>query len=202
MRHSIFTKSLALIGFVALLACTPVFAKAKQHGQTQNPGTLLQLAGLRAGYDTINDAERKYYAGMVVTGGHPRGARIWRIRQTDWYLRIDGFDYPNGDLKRSAVIDQISLDKTSFFTDINAPVIKLSVKKTSLFSAIRIGMNQANVLALLKSKGIVPKLSGNTLAWSQRGSARVTQNITYHTWRTKLEFDKSKRLESISVSCD
>src|SRR5437879_2319714 len=52
-----------------------------------------RLAGVRVGWDTVYDLERRLGPGLAVTGAHPQGARVWHDRSSGWFLTADGFHY-------------------------------------------------------------------------------------------------------------
>jgi hypothetical protein len=171
----------------------PVLKQASK----KQPGSMPpKLADLALGHDTIEEAERRYGPGLVVAGGHPQSARIWRSRQTGWYLYVDGFYYGKG----GAVIDQITVSRTTGYDEEKAskPLTSLDAEKSSLFGSIRLGMSEAQVLSIAKSQGVTPKLAGNVLKWSEKGY----KTAVYHTWTAQLDFNTHKMLDVITVGCE
>jgi hypothetical protein len=41
----------------------------------------------------MEELERQLGEGEVVTGGHPNGARLWRVKGTSWEIYVDAFEY-------------------------------------------------------------------------------------------------------------
>ncbi len=76
--------------------------------QPSDPPTYIpefaRIAGVRVSVDTMRKLERRLGKGLAVTGGHPHGARLWHPKGTGWLIHADGFDYPEDNFRRGAVI--------------------------------------------------------------------------------------------------
>jgi hypothetical protein len=164
-------------------------------------GAATFVVGLLPGYDTIGAAERKHGRGLAVTGGHPRGARVWHSRQTGWYLYVDGFEYRGAGRDETAVIDEMRVGVPDG-TETDSPAISLSVKQASLFGTIHPGLRRSAVLARLKAKRISPKSDSDCLSWKERGFVRVNDWTAFRVWEVVLHFDKRQVLDEICVECE
>ena len=183
-----------------LVSCRHPSPKAREKEQARSREAPPKLADLKVGHDTVEDAERRYGPGLVVTGAHAQGARLWRSRETGWYLYVDAFYYS----KAGALIDQITVitTATSDWRKAGIPWASLGAKQSSLFGSIRLGMSKAQILSVVKSEGIAARSVGNAIKWSEKCVVEVDESTPYDTLTVELDFDKEKRLDAIAVGLE
>lgn len=148
---------LLLLYFVALLA------PAK--GQCKSPATSLppiaNLLGVRVGQDTIERLEHRFGKGYAYTGGHPGGARRWRIKGTYLFIDADGFDY---DEHGGRIIDKIEINREPLDKyNRSLPWASVSKRARRFLGSLRIGMHRGNVLKVLRKKHLAAKENKNSL---------------------------------------
>jgi hypothetical protein len=180
-------------------------------GRPHDPPTtvpkIAQIAGVRVGYDTRGEMERRLGKGMVYTGGHAGGAREWVLRGTHWYIDADAFDYyrfrVGGD---TVVLYDVSIGKKarSVGAAMRFPPVRVTVgasRKLGWLGVVFPGMSKSEVLRAIHGEIPLPKRSGNEWSWTSQGFLRLNRTQAYHTWTARLTFRRG-RLEEIDVSCE
>jgi hypothetical protein len=193
----------ALILVIAsIVTMTPLSGNTATEQRKARPD-IPRIANLSVGYDTMLTAQGLYGAGMPETGGHYKGALIWRSRQTGWYLYADGFDLQLVDNKWTEVIDQITLSESSYFaTRSKIPYTSLPTRYCVLTGGFKLGMEEATALRLARIEGIKPQILGKTMSWSKPGYVRVDEYTTYNSWTVELRFDSQRKLDAIWIYCE
>jgi hypothetical protein len=147
---------------------------------------LAELAGVRAGFDTVEGMEQKFGPGKPMAGGHPHGARSWQSKQTGCYLWADGFYYDNYNRR---VIDSISIssppkdDRLTPSKD-RDPQIDLPSSSVRFMGSVTLGMSRAEVLRSLSGKLHSPQ-----------------RNYKISNWTATLHFEQD-RLDRICIEVD
>jgi len=197
---------LALI--LAIIAIAPS-SVAQPPAEAPAIPALASFIGMRIGYSTVEDFERRLGPGLPVTGGHPQGARVWYIRNAHAQLWLDGFDYS----ERGRVVDQIVLSRDAFPSrPSGVPKIEVSHRMLGLRDRVYLGMTEAQVLR--QAKGLLPPLrqvqKGCCSAWTGPAFACVAHGDVrlgsyhdelYDTWTTRLDFDHG-RLAAIEIDME
>ena len=172
---------------------------ASEHLRSAAPKTkvpeIAQFMGVRVGYDTIQRLERVLGPGLPMTGGHPHGARLWRVKGTNLQVYADGF---NSFHRKGRVIDQIGLEQTTGIhrsEDHEIPAISLSRRLMFLGGRITLGMTRPQVLKAIKGVLPWPFRSGDTWYWERKGHVFVQASETKKKWVAQLTFKKGKVAE-------
>lgn len=155
------------------------------------PPAIAHAAGFIVGVTTREGYERRYGKGFAFTGGHPDGARSWRLKGADATITIDPFDYsPNG-----LVVDLLDVRFEPKYGDL--PLVAVKKADLGLLAKIKKGMGRKEVEHALEGA-----LEGNAL--TQTGLVRYKERLVnsstdrYTTWKVDLSFDKAKGSESLS----
>lgn len=158
---------------------------------------MADLAGLRVGYDTRQSLDRRLGPAHVSIGGHPRGVHEWRSRQTGWGLHTDAF-YDNG--SGGTVIDSLSVFVPQRDLAAVLPRANLPARQMRFMGLVSPGMDEAEVLRLLKGKLPPPQTAGDSLIWVAKGEHRFNSlnHYVFKTWTAKLRFEHG-RLSEIEV---
>jgi hypothetical protein len=132
-------------------------------GENNKPKTLIpqiaNFAGIKVGYSSMEELERQLGKGKVAVGGHPNGARVWRVKGTSLVVYADAFDYS----KRGAVVDSFDIMESSNKLDADAPYARLPKDDFALLGEIKLGMDEDKLLETLKRKSLV--VSKDTDGW-------------------------------------
>ena len=173
---------------------------SRTDSRTGVPG-FAHIAGVRVGVDTLRSLERKLGPGQIVTGGHPGGARQWRIRGKNWLVYACGFYYAGQPQDRSAYIDdlRISADLARYEAS-HSPKADLSDRKLSLLGRIHLGMPRAEVLTALNNRSVRPTFENDTVSFEEPGYAVIHSDRCFRSWRADLRF-RHGRLADIEVVC-
>lgn len=158
-----------------------------------------RIGPIRVGVDRVADAETRLGKGLVVTGGHPFGMRVWRDRATGWYFGVDGFDYP-GDLpSNSVVIDTawVSLDADWCR---RAPAAGVHFFQLDVWRGLALNMTRREVLRVLRSRARLSANKAGALVLTASGRSRVSAGTIYTRWRAELTFRKD-RLSGLTIEC-
>ena len=171
-----------------------------------------RVGNVQVGVTTMEELERLFGKGRAFTGGHPRGGREWRSKQTGWYIYADGFEYKednaNGRMVESFEIS-VHRQEVGGPDDDDFKIHRTSLKKTQLTILGGIGprMERATVIALLAESGVQTTQTNNVITWKEKGHAHVRdakQNqgeLAYTTWKGTLTFQQN-RLEDIYIECE
>jgi hypothetical protein len=172
-----------------------------------------RVGNIQVGVTTMEELERLFGKGRAFTGGHPRGGREWRSKQTGWYIYADGFNYKDDNMEKGRMVEsfEISVHRQEVGgpDDDDFKIHRTSVKKRQLtiLGGITPGMERATVIALLAKSGVQTTKTSNVITWKEKGHAHIydaTQGrdeLTYTTWKGSLTFRK-KHLEDIYVECE
>jgi hypothetical protein len=178
----------------ATIASNTALTSADPQPEKPEPPTqippLARIAGVRVGWDTMGTLEKRLGRGMVVTGGHPRGARVWSVRGAGWTIFADGFDFRRNAADDSCVIDTIAVEAGEWRTGRPA---RISRRALTLWPGISLGMSRRGVLTCLIRNGITPKLQANTLTYAAPGFVHLdVNNDHYDRWEATLEFKRDR----------
>jgi len=171
-----------------------------------------RIGNVQVGVTTMEELERLFGKGREFTGGHPRGGREWRSKQTGWYIYADGFEYKDTEAKERMVESfEISVHRqeVGVSDDDDVKIHRTSVKKRELtiLGGITPRMERAAVIALLAESGVQTTETNNVITWKEKGHAHLhdaTQNqgeLAYTTWNGTLTFRKN-HLEDIYIECE
>lgn len=174
--------------FLLAAAVTPAQAAPK----TSIP-SIASIAGVKVGFSSMDELERRLGKGKVTTGGHSNGARLWRVKGTSWVIYADAFDYS----KRGAVVDtlQISLDPKS---DRDVPYARLSRKDLGLKSGISLGIDQETLLKGLERNAWTASQVPDGWQVKAPGYSPLTSIDSFHEWSASFEV-KDKALVGITL---
>jgi hypothetical protein len=119
---------------LALITCLVL-----QVGKADVP-SIAMTGGIIVGLTTIGDFEKSHTKGRAVTGGHPGGARLWRIDKLGAELYADGFNIG----PRGMIFDTVRVD---FIAKVGQYLPKLNLVQSELGLLARLhrGMSQAEV---------------------------------------------------------
>jgi hypothetical protein len=95
----------------------------------------------------MEELEGQLGGGKVVVGGHPNGARVWRVKGTSWVIYADAFEYS----PRGAVVDSFDIDVEPN-PGLGVPYARMSKKDLAWLGKISVGMDEGKLLKSLKEK--------------------------------------------------
>lgn len=156
---------------------------------------MARIMGIRVGFDTMERLERILGPGLPYTGGHPRGARQWRSKQTGWYINADGFDY-NG---VGRVADQVSISRQGFVDDKHTPVVNAPARTLRFMGVVSLDDARSAVLIKLRNRLPAPMVKGDSLVWHAAGHYEVAPFTQWNLWTAELSF-RAGRLDTIQMS--
>ena len=142
------------------------------------------IAGIQVGYTTMAELEARLGRGKPFTGGHPNGAREWRVRGTSWVICADAFDYS----ARGIVVDSFDI-RADMKTDPGVPFARLEKPDFAWLGLVSLDMPEDRLLEVLKTKVFpVTKTDGG---WqiSARGFSELTStpSTPFQVWTTRFE---------------
>jgi hypothetical protein len=189
---------------------------AKISSPTVIPATA-RVGNVQVGVTTMEELERLFGKGREIVGGHPRGGREWRSKQTGWYIYADGFNYKDGNIEKGRMLESFEIrvhrewvvSEVGDSDDDDFKIHWASVKKRQLtiLGGITPGMKRATVIALLVKSGVQITKTNNVITWKEKGHAHIydaTQGhdeLTYTTWEGRLTF-RHNHLEDIYIGCE
>ena len=154
----------------------------------ENPKTLIpiigNIAGIKIGYSSMGELEAILGKGKAITGGHPNGARLWRVRETSWVISADAFEYS----ERGAVVDSfdITLDPNA---GQDVPYARLAKDKFSWSTEITLGMGEEKLLKTLKRNSCTATKHGDGWLVEAKGFSPLTSDPLYpiQEWAVRFE---------------
>jgi hypothetical protein len=165
------------------------------------------------GVTTIEQLEAQLGPGRAYTGQHPRGAREWILKNSDWYIDADGFDYnQTGRVLNSLTVGESEgSDSSDSDGDPFAHVTRGSIV---FLGSITLGMTEWKVKRLLKSHGVTTykeaplsaeqcgcqTVSGPAITITETGRAHLTSSDDYTTWTAEIVFERG-RVAYIDLDC-
>jgi hypothetical protein len=136
------------VGAVVLLltaAANPLSAAESKKPKTSIP-KIANIAGIKVGYSSMEELEARLGKGKVMVGGHPNGARLWRVKGTSWVIHADAFDYS----ERGVVLDSFDITVDPKL-DRGVPYARLAKNDIAWVGKISLGMDEEKLLKLVKS---------------------------------------------------
>jgi len=186
---------------------------AKISSPTVIPATA-RVGNVQVGVTTMEELERLFGKGRPFTGGHPRGGREWRSKQTGWYIYADGFNYKDDNLAKGRMLESFEISvhrqEAGGPDDDDFKIHRTSVKKRQLtiLGGITPGMKRATVIALLAKSGVQTTETNNVITWKEKGHAHIydainkySDELTYTTWKGTLTFEQN-HLADIDIECE
>ena len=182
------------LGSTACMLCAALLlggsARAVSSGERSGlvrPGEVPRWArvlGIRVGVSTRNDIERRMGRGFALTGAHPQGARLWRLRGTSWLAHWDS----------DGSGDSVSIVRTPALLAYGRSIPTGRLGRSSLgpWRGLRYGMSKAAAARVLR-RASMP-------AWTDQGAKWVwRKRAAKVTWSAECEFGRGK-LTGVSIS--
>ena len=198
----------ALVVLTAMLAAGAAGGgrgRQHQHGRRTQIPQIAHIAGVIVGQTTVEDLERRWGPGLVITGGHPRGARVWRLRGWGWLIHVDGFNFRRAKNGWGEIVDVAEIaDQRRWERCLlpSLPWAPASGMRSGYWSAFPLGMRRASVVRRLGQRGIRCKSEPGCLVVRAGGFAPAEINADgVRQWEAHLKFTE-ERLASISVQAD
>lgn len=192
-----------------------LFIQSKYHGKpvivhdvnSKHKQDIPIIARFQWGSVGKNDTEyveKQLGKGLIITGGHPKGARVWKYKHGNCYLYMDGFDWDNN---RSGyhgyvVYDlQICREMAEGWRGKNIPTIKTKTNPCLFLDSIGLGMKRKTVLSILHNHKLTYSAPQSDIVIASKGYNNVNSSTTYRKWTARLVF-KSNALDCIQIQCD
>jgi hypothetical protein len=151
--------------------------------------TLAKIGGVTIGSTTREHLETQWGGGKPLTGGHPNGARLWRVKGTDWIIYADAFQYD----KKGIVLDFLDLStKNSRGDNKDIPFAKVSSSRLVWLGKVSPGMSEADLLAFLKTKSLPVEKTDHGWSTTAKGFHSL-QNVNkeeYRTWTAQFDIER------------
>jgi hypothetical protein len=156
---------------------------------------IASIARIKVGYSSMEDLERHLGKGKVTIGGHPNGARLWRVKGTSWIIHADAFCYS----ERGAVVDCFDITMDPGPSE-KMPYARSTRDKLVWAGGNSLGLNEDNLLKFLEQNSWTPvKLEDGWLVTAE-GYSPLTSDPLYPFNRWEVRFTmKEKSLVGISL---
>lgn len=172
---------LALAGLF-VNGCATGSGTAGRAPETSVP-TIASVAGIKVGCTTREELESQWGKGKPITGGHPNGARLWRVEGRPWVIWADAFEYS----AHGIVVDSLELRVDSKAAN-DIPYARLGTNTASWLGKISPGVTKEAVVAFCKDKSLSPAKIKNGLRLEAEGAFTLNDRVTFHRWTTEFEF--------------
>ncbi|MFI5386781.1 MAG: hypothetical protein ACHQ50_11750 [Fimbriimonadales bacterium] len=175
-----------------------VFVNAIQ--TTVRAPEIATAAGITVGKTTIQGFERRYGKGLVLTGGHPRGAREWYDETSHVLIDADGFYFtpPEG---RKEVIDSLSIEwMAERDCERKVPRIRLKQSQLGFLAKLKPGMSSSRIEGILhlKLKSGMAKAAG-LIKYSGILGNKNEHSDRFTAWEATFSIDGKTGLQSVSI---
>ena len=183
------TLSLLLIG-----AATPA-AEADNNGPKTFIPKIANIAGFKVGYSSMEELEGQLGKGKVTVGGHPNGARLWRVKATSWVVQADAFEYS----ERGAVVDRLTITVDPHAGQ-DLPYARLSSNELAYAGGISLDLDEDHLLELLKQNSWTPTKVADGWLVEAHGHSPLTSSIyPFNRWEVTFTM-KGKSLVGITLA--
>jgi hypothetical protein len=156
---------------------------------------IANIAGIQIGYSSMDELEGHLGKGQVAVGGHPNGARLWRVKGTAWVIYADAFCYSD----RGAVVDEFDIKVDANPGD-QVPAARLSRDQLAWAGGISLGMDEEHLLKVLRQNSWTPvKVDGGWRVEAQGHSPLTSDPLDpFNHWEVRFTM-KGKVLTGISL---
>jgi hypothetical protein len=188
----------ACVGTLVFLLTAVVLPSeaAENKGPKTSIPKIANIAGIKVGYSSMQELEKQLGKGKVTVGGHPNGARLWRVKGTSWVIYADAFCYS----ERGAVVHSLDITVDPGWSGQDLPYTRLTRNGLAWDGRISLGIDEANLLKLLKQNSWTPvKLADGWLVEAQ-GHSPLTSDPLYpfNQWAVRFTM-KGNSLVGISL---
>ena len=182
LKHQAVQCGRLCVAALVLLLLPAANAGAKNGPRTVIP-KIANIAGIKVGYSSMADLERQLGKGKSAVGGHPNGARIWRVKGTSWVIYADAFEYS----QRGAVVDSFEIDMDPK-PGPAVPCTRMSKKSFAWLGKISLGMEEGKLLELLKQNACVVTKVADGWQVKANGCSPLTSDTIYpfQEWTVQL----------------
>jgi hypothetical protein len=184
------------LGLLAALLAARVFAAshADPGAHPTSIPVVAGIAGVKVGDSTREELEARLGPGKPITGGHPQGARLWRVKGTDWVIHADAFEYSN----RGIVVDSLEIYQNPK-PGRGIPCVRTGRKNLTWMGEVSLGMTEENTLKTLQRRAV--PLTKTERGWTTKacGFCAAHNNVNFTKWEATLEF-QNHVLNHISVT--
>lgn len=188
-----------LLPLAVCLSCTLCGAHPNLPQEFAIP-SVARIAGIRVGIDTISDLEDRLGPGAILTGGHPQGARLWKVRNGQCCLYADGFELRERS-SDSYVIDRIRITrKHPDCRPSRLHVCAIPPHGLTILGRVRLGMTRAEVLSALRSYHPLLLAKPDRVRLTGFGHVRPNESTEYRIWKADI-FLIHDHVASFDVFC-
>jgi len=120
-----------------LMAVVPPSEAAENTEPKTSIPKIANIAGIKVGYSSMQELEKNLGKGKVTIGGHPNGARLWRVKGTSWVIFADAFCYS----ERGSVVDHLDITVDPGWSGHDLPHARLTPKALAWAGGVSLGIN-------------------------------------------------------------
>ena len=159
--------------------------------------SIAQIFGVRVGYNSQTDLERKLGKGRRRTGMHPQGIESWATKSPQALIETEGFDLA---ADRNYLLEYINWSEKfpQFMRPSDFHRFSRVKRSQGWLGKIVLGDSSTYIRQVTKPLIGAPTLKGEDLFWEQKGHVPIGQD-DFKYWKASLSFDKHHRLTSITV---
>jgi hypothetical protein len=149
------------------------------------------------GVTTIEQLEAEPGPGFEYTGGRPRGGRAWVLKNSDWYINADGFDYN----QHGRVVFSFAVGESDSSDSDGVPFASVTRGSVVFLGSITPGMTEWKVKRVLRSHGVTTySQTPSAITITETGRAYLLSDIEYTIWTAEIAFERG-RVRFISLRC-
>jgi hypothetical protein len=172
-----------------VLLPAPTANAAENNGQRTLIPKIADIVGIKVGYSSMQELEGRLGKGKIAVGGHPNGARVWRVKGTSWVIYADAFEYS----QRGAVLDRFDINVAPK-PGPDVPYARLNKNDFAWLGKISVGMDEDKLLEVLKEKSCEATKVADGWQVKAKGRSALTSDTLYpfQEWTVQLRIkDKS-----------
>jgi hypothetical protein len=181
-----------LVGFTFFMAS--IHAESIKDSKTKIP-KFATIGGIRVGLDTMQYLEKRLGPGSPQLGGHPLGARIWRVPGTNDTIFADGFnsfDSHGISYAGGRQIDNFDVEVIDDISDL--PTARIKVRHLRFMNLVGLGATHHQAMLSLRNVLPPPDESTGDFVWRSSGFVRVSRvnHIVTTGWIATLHFENDR----------
>ena len=187
IQPAVFFRALSLSAALTLCLTSLLPGRAVNRASpAESIPKIARIAGIKVGYTTRERLEACWGEGKTVVGGHSNGARLWRVKGTNWVIYADAFEYE----KNGIVVDSLDIS-TNQVNASDAPFVKVSAASLAWLGGVSLGMTEEKVLAVLlrKSLPVQPTSDGWTTSATGFHDLGNVNREKFQSWTVRLDFE-------------
>lgn len=171
----------------------PILSRVPPANRRTSIPRIARIAQIQIGFSTQEALAKRWGEGLTVTGGHPNSGRVWRVRDTSWVVRTDGFEYSD----RGLVVDSFEISSEAS-PPRDAPFARLNQKHFAWLGEITPGLPRERLVKILNRERLPTWPTERGFEVHADGFLHL-KGLDLQAWAAGFEFEEDK-LSRLKIS--